>query len=76
MKEVKIVPQTYLSFLKKFSKFSAIQQNEIFNLAKTCLAMRNSQRERQGKEAPSFLFSKRSGSIFHDKGLQHYRQKM
>ena len=46
MKEVKVVPQTYFSFLKNFSKFLALQQNEIFNMPTTFLAMRNSQRER------------------------------
>ena len=76
MKEVKVVPQTYFSFLKNFSKFLALQQNEIFKMPTTFLAMRNSQRERSGKKAPPFFFSKRSGSIFHDKELPHYRHKM
>ena len=62
MKEDKILPQTYLFFSKNFPKLWSIQLNEVFNLATTCLATANSQRERQHLKAPSFFFSKRSGS--------------
>ena len=75
MKEDKILPQTYLFFSKNFLKFSLIQLNEAFNLATTCLAARNSQKERQCWKASSFFFSKRSGSSCHDKVLQCYGKK-
>ena len=45
MEEDKILPQTDLFFWKKFQKFSTIQLNEVYKLATTYLATRNSQKK-------------------------------
>ena len=41
----------------------------------TCLTTRNSQKEKRHWKAPSFVFSKSSGSSFHSKELQSYSTK-
>ena len=75
--KIKFCHRLTFSFRKIFQnfQFSLIQLNGVFNLATTCLATRNSQRERQRWKASSFFFSKRSGSSCHDKVFQSYGSK-
>ena len=58
MEEDKILPQTDLFFWKKFQKFSTIQLNEVYKLATTCLATRNSEKKAAFESAIILLFKK------------------